>query len=169
LKAGDPTKRQEFNDLAKAYIFGDKILDRDFCDFVIDSILIHAQRVSRWPYLLFFDIFNASTDEAPARHLLTDAFIYVAHEGWLISMNHEEKNFSEEAWKAIAYALVRKKNQTTHHTDGPWLHDPCKYHWHRKNSTSCYRLSKSWSVPKSMPKEESKTFPKSIVKEDGAA
>jgi hypothetical protein len=73
---------QEVFKFWKAYVPGDKILDRDFCDFVIDYMLNHARETKYWVFGYYHDILTMSQVDAPPRNLLVDCMVHIAGPDW---------------------------------------------------------------------------------------
>jgi hypothetical protein len=122
---------------ANAYMFGDKIFDRDFCDFAIDDLLAHVKLAKRCPIGIFFELRVASSQDAPVRMLLPDSFAYAGDEEWFVNVH-----YNEDAWKHIALAAIRNKGGK--HIRAPWTTgETCKYHWHTKDGGACYKTKKN--------------------------
>jgi hypothetical protein len=128
--------------LGKAYTLGDKILDRDFCDFVTDSMLVHVKVTGAAPGEWYFKIFECSSANAPVRDILTDLYAYAATNNWF---KDDTAIYSREAWKAIAQAILNGRTESLCPEQAPWHTGlTCKYHWHAKDGTPCYKTKKSW-------------------------
>jgi len=90
-----------------SWILGDKLLDHDYCDMVIDTIINHATDADWWSFNIVFTIFEMTPDTAPVHRLLIDIYLYIAHAPW-----HDDggPEFSAKAYWEITNALVDQKN-----------------------------------------------------------
>lgn len=143
----NPKALVEHQRYVDAYMFGDKVLDHDFCDMILDHLLKHAETVKLWPISQFMRIFEVSGAQDPPRKLIPDLYEYVGEAKW-----YEKpcKDVSAEAWHAIASAVYKRWPQKDGRqiwyrpTARPWHTFPCRYHWHTKFGGRCYREKDSW-------------------------
>jgi len=74
-----PNNREELNNynelLRRAWQFGDKILDHDFCDMVIDNLISHCSSCNTWSNREVFILYQSCTAGVPVRQLLTDIYV----------------------------------------------------------------------------------------------
>lgn len=135
--SGDEKEREAYwTALSRAWVFGDKILDHDFCDAVVDSLIALSRLSGRFPYGAAYDIYKAASSTTPARQFLIDMFLHVAHEGWF---DTRRPAFDTEAYKEITRRLVATKGVKLSKEDAPWNVEPCVYHWHKKDGGICYK------------------------------
>lgn len=125
-----------------SWILGDKLLDHDYCDMVIDTIINHATQAGWWPYKNIFTIYEMTPDTAPVHRFLVDIYLYVANAGWDII---GPPTFSAEAYRDITNALVAKRYSFHRSEVKPWVRDPCVYHWHKKEHGLCYKQKGKWN------------------------
>jgi len=102
--------------LRRAWMFGHKILDYDFCDMVIDALIDYMTAVDFWPYKTAFKVYQLSSKDAPVRRLLTDIFLYAVGPEWF---DHGAPELSEEVYQEITLALLTKGSELTL-DDAPW-------------------------------------------------
>lgn len=121
--------------LLRAWMFGNKILDYNFCDMVIDALIEHATLQNSWPYAIAFTVFQVSSKHAPVRRLLTDIFVHGAVPEWF---DDGAPELNEEAYQQITLALLTKGNELCIDV-APWKSDPCVYHWHKHSGGVCYK------------------------------
>jgi hypothetical protein len=131
--------------LKNAYVFGDKIFDHNFCDMILDCLMVSCRTTLMMPHRVMFDIFKLCCKDAPPRQLLIDAFVYGANDTWFKGSKAKAALLDEEAWREIATALIRKRNDDTSVKSAPWIINMCIYHWHTKEGGACYEISKVWS------------------------
>lgn len=122
--------------------FGDKILDHDFCDMVIDKLIGHFTFTNRMPQDQVFYIYQSCAAGVPVRRLLPDGFVHLGREGWLTS---ESTKMTEEAYKDVINALLKNKALKPDAANVPWESDACVYHWHKKEGGVCYKNKAHWS------------------------
>jgi len=126
-----------------SWVLGDKLLDHDFCDMVIDTIIDHARipHADWWPFNVIFTIYEMTSDTAPVHRFLIDLYLYMANKSW---HDHGEPEFNAKAYREITNALVDQKKVVLSPADSPWLKDPCVYHWHKKEGGLCYKQKGKW-------------------------
>jgi len=126
--------------ISHAWIFGDKVLDYNFCDAAIDAMIGFMKRVHRYPQGAAFSIYKATGQHAPARQLLIDMFLYVANPTWYIEGGEPtQPKLDAEAYAEITRRFVLSKGVVLKLEDAPWNSDPCAYHWHKKHGGICYK------------------------------
>jgi len=132
--------------LVDAWILGDKLLDYDFCDMVVDSLLRHSDAATiGLPIKTFFNMFKASAEDNPVRQMLVDVLLYDTGPSWI-----DISTFTVAAYKTIIRDFLKHGTQLSA-DDAPWRHDPCVYHWHKKNGGSCYKEKKVAAMKEQWP------------------
>jgi len=131
--------------MCAAWLFGDKVLDHDFCDMVIDNLLSHALSTKNLPAASLFRLYQVCAPNIPARQLLVDMYVYVANPGWF---DNGDRVLSEEAYRNITVALIARKGMQSNMANAPWLADCCRYHWHKKDGGTCYKDKAHWAEHK---------------------
>ncbi|QDS75942.1 hypothetical protein FKW77_003205 [Venturia effusa] len=138
--------RARHNLLVRAYILGDKILDRDFQDAVIDGLIDFSRRRNVWPIRQVKVIFENTLEKSPLRTLLVH----------MCSFNKHADRFKDPAFMQyltaealfdIAADLMDNRDHRRDEFDAPfWGNNLCRYHIHEKEGRSCYRqrYRRSW-------------------------
>lgn len=127
---------KDFCRLYDLWSFGMKILDRDFCDMVMDKILYFGTSTGSWPVNQMMLIYKRCSEHDPPRLLLCDIFTRISSEKWYTSPYMAS---DAEIWNAIAVALFRAKRAVQPADDRPWIWNQCRYHWHTKDGSKCYK------------------------------
>jgi len=130
------TRLKNDHTLIDAWMLGDKLLDYDFRDMVVDSLFQHSDAINGWPAKTFIKIFKASAEDDPVHQMLVDVLLYDTSPDWI-----DISTFTVAAYKTIIRAFLKHGTQLKPE-DAPWRHDPCVYHWHKKNGGSCYKEKK---------------------------
>lgn len=133
----------EYHRLGPAWDLGHKILDRDFCDMIIDRMLDLASCTSHWPALELIHIFKLCSENDPSRLLLCDVYTHVSDLKWY---NDPSEGMDVEVWRAIAttlFKMMETKNPKQTRSKRPWKKDRCQYHWHTKDGKECYKTKYS--------------------------
>jgi hypothetical protein len=126
----------------QAYVFGDKVLDRDFTDMIIDIWMAHMRKQEIYATHSLFKIFNLSAKGDPARQLLIDVMLYIGHSGWFNGLYWND-DLNREALSEITKAYIRQKGKLINRQDAPFYKpDMCIYHWHTKTGDPCYKAKK---------------------------
>jgi len=112
-------------------------MDHDFCDMVVDVMLMHTERISYAPVDSIFQMFDLSAPHAPVRKLLGDAFVFMGRPGWL-----KDTEGSAEAHKEIAKHILERGTKCPR--DAPWRKDACVYHRHKEHGEICYKDKVEW-------------------------
>lgn len=138
----------EFIQLADAYVFGNKILDFDFCDMVLDSLCAHAHHAHATdlvPTGSFFEIWKVSKKHSAPRKLLLDAYVYSGSKEWFGASDSDE--FDQEAWRCIAEVLIADREDDTElgaDEEPRKSDDTCRYHLHINETGACYKKTREW-------------------------
>jgi len=135
--------RTVFDRMQRAWIFGDKVMDHDFCDMIIDAMLRHTTHIGRFPVGAAFEFYKICGPDIPAKKFLVDMFMYSGTVAWVDSVY-----MNEEGYKSVLRALMEKKAVVLSSGDAPWLADPCVYHWHKKEGGVCYKAKVDWTSKK---------------------
>jgi len=130
----------DFEHMRKLWMFGDKVLDHDFCDMVVDALISTAKLVGRWPIPSIFKIREVCGPNAPIRQFLVDMYLHLAHDTWF----EEKYNLNVDAYKEIVHAFALKKSTSPTKANAPWTLDGCVYHWHKKEGGICYKDKDYW-------------------------
>lgn len=96
----------DFESLAAAYVFGEKVMDVKFKNAVSDSIFVKADMSSNCPSARAMNIIYEGTGErAPARRMMVDFVVNFAHthEHW----NSNIRNYSRDLLVDILRGLVQ--------------------------------------------------------------
>lgn len=127
----------------RAYMFGDKVLDRDFCDMILDETMKTAKKLGVTPTGLLFFIFNLAYEGVPARQLLLDVMLYSADSKWLNNPYWNDVN-NFEAMKEISKTFIRSKESPIEASKAPYTSHKtmCRYHWHTMTGSACFRTKR---------------------------
>lgn len=142
----------DFSSMGQAYILGEKLLDKNFKNAIVDlllqTIVTHGKMDLTLPTL----IFNETSNTAPLRKLLVDLYVWFGHKDWL------KPDGSKEAMSAIFSSDLNAAFFDRHGRDGspkaklPAL-NACAYHEHPdgKACSSGMRHPREIVEPKSEP------------------
>lgn len=123
-----------------AYLLGDKLLDDDFCDMIIDALLEYSAARNAWPTKQAERIFLISPPESPQRNLLPDIVVHRGNAAWFNASSKNILGYSSEALIAITRGLLLSRGKNTLAREAwPWVVDPCVYHRHKKTQKQCYK------------------------------
>jgi hypothetical protein len=133
--------------LIDAYIFGDKILDNDFCDMVIDTLMSQCEKSNKYPVLGVERICNISALDAPQRKLMTDIVISRGSPAWF-TLEGVYRSMDAKYFLDIISGLLASPasvGASRLRENWPWVKDPCVYHRHKQTQKSCYRTRFGWA------------------------
>jgi len=128
--------------MRSAWLLGDKVLDHDFCDMLIDSFLDHALSTYMFSTAELFRLYKVCATDVPVRQFLIDVHVYAAVPEWY---DDGGEVLSEEVYRNITAALTARKGMQSNMENAPWLVDPCRYHWHKKEGGTCYKDKAHWT------------------------
>jgi hypothetical protein len=121
---------EEYQLLAKAYIFGERIVDLDFKDCVADALVEKLDPIERFDPHLTNLIFDNTPSGSPLRRLWMDIHCRFGMPEWLVHITNVEF--------LVEFGRLQMMNRTTF--DG-WsksaMFSKCTYHGHGANP--CYR------------------------------
>lgn len=103
----------QFPELADAYVFGNKILDFDFCDMIVDAIRSHMKSSDCILTDEFFTIWQVSKKNSPPGRLPFDAYAYDGEKSWFEDSKAFNDDFDAEAWRSIAKVLIADRQDGT--------------------------------------------------------
>lgn len=78
-----PATDDEYEALVKAYILGEKLMDQDFKDAIIDAILDKFRNMSRFDTGLTTLVLNGTPSGSPLRRLWMDVYYHFGSPQWL--------------------------------------------------------------------------------------
>lgn len=134
-----PTCRQ-LTAMSNAYKLGNKFLDLDFCNMVIDRICDHGKANKAVPTGPFLEIWNVSARGSKPRNLILDSFRHEGQSSWFEDLTATE--YDQELWLEIARALAVGKEEHPNDSRSPWRDDTCPYHHHSNSQKTCYKKIK---------------------------
>lgn len=130
--------------LLAAWRFGNKVLDNDFCDMVIDQLCLDDATQQSYSIAAYSRIYELAPKNSAPRKLLIDAFTFEGGPEWFDNSSYIK---SAEMWKAIAKSvMVQWSDQTLHgraYQSRPV--DKCRYHLHNAETGLCYKDTKHFS------------------------
>lgn len=129
-----PNASQEYRNLVKCYILGDKFLDGAFKDCTIDSIVSLLVQTHLFDPTLSTLVYDSTTPNSPLRKLWQAIYIFCGSASWLSDTNAPHPQFSLD--------LSRKQMQSLPAGGTSILLEHCRYHEHDEGK--CYR---STAVP----------------------
>ncbi|KAF7187988.1 hypothetical protein HII31_10660 [Pseudocercospora fuligena] len=125
--------------LASAFIFGDKFLDFDFCDAVIDCVIEQIWKTSALDISLVEHVWRNTTPSSPLRRLILDLYGFVGIERWLEELQNDNHFHAEFMKDALRDQMKRRGSGSLPAKDPPFPQDPCAYHKH--SNVVCYKES----------------------------
>ena len=117
--------------LAKAYVFGEKVIDTTFKDAVIDCIVARAVETKSFPTSQTMNIiYRGTLDGSPARRLMVDfcvdgAYVRPEYDAWVQSI----RGFSKELLADVVVGMVQKRPSLN---KNPWTGASHLYHEGKK-------------------------------------
>ncbi|KAF2443976.1 hypothetical protein P171DRAFT_331918, partial [Karstenula rhodostoma CBS 690.94] len=89
--------------LSEAYVFGEKILDSNFKNGVLDSIIIETNRGNRPSTHHMNTIFDGTVSGSPARRFVIDVFLYKGHgsKAWAKAIEELTEDAARETLLAV--------------------------------------------------------------------
>lgn len=110
--------------LARAYVFGEKVIDNQFKDTIIDCMIACTVKFGDCPSHTAMNIlYQGTLANSPARRLIVDFWVYCAHDskGWAGSVKLHTPELIADALEAIVRKRPFPKNR-------PWEESPEQYH-----------------------------------------
>ena len=137
----DSIRNTELVKLAKAYVLGDRLLDLDFKDKVIDAIIDKSRSSSLGLYGYMLDpatayIYKNTLEGSKARLLFVDLYLGEGDKAWLT--DRSKILLPEDFLFDLASALIGKRPRSE--CDSPrMMNSTCRYHNHGPDDSICYR------------------------------
>lgn len=130
-----------YENWTSAFVFGDRILDDDFCDAIVDATLRYAENTTVWPSWQLEKILKICPVESPPHRLMIDVFVYRANSTWIKMGELSPRRCTADTWMEICRGLLAGRDKfSKDRTDWPWVKNPCVYHRHAMpGGGSCYR------------------------------
>ncbi|PLB48318.1 hypothetical protein P170DRAFT_448051 [Aspergillus steynii IBT 23096] len=126
----DPAKNDEYMGLIKAYVLGDKLLDAEFHNAVIDAIVEESRSEAQDKHLWFPGekvieyAYENTTERAPIRRLLVDMWAIYAKSSWL-------DDPEESAYLPHTFLLGLLSKRLDSNFDANESIEACNYHTHK--------------------------------------
>jgi len=99
-----------FEHMRELWVYGDKVLDHDFCDMIVDATISTAELVQQWPWESVFMIYKVCGPNAPVRRFLVDMYIHIADAPRLAEENRCTI-LNEDAYREIINAFILRKSK----------------------------------------------------------
>jgi hypothetical protein len=132
---GDHTKdAQEYRNLVDAYNLGERFLDADWKDAIVDAIINKLYCTSVFDPRLTNLVYDNTPLLSPLRRLLQDIYVYSGSAKWLEDMEDVNSDFAKDLCKC----QMGLKNGIDP-KDAPYLNISCRYHEHGPKGV-CYYL-----------------------------
>lgn len=133
------------NLLVRAYILGDKLLDTNFQDAIMDILIDFSREVDRYLLRQASLVFGYTLEESPLLTLIVDFATHVRFTPSIGQMLREDTDFracfNEEACVAVAIELIENTDtdQNPRKIIAPYVRDTCLYHLHMREGKPCYK------------------------------
>lgn len=107
---------------SQAYVLGEKLMDREYLDCVIETMMRECTKRGEFPGKINLEIIYEGTPEgSPARKLLVDFVCWMGNEKW-IHKGEMHQGFNED----LVLELMRHMNRKFE-SPAPWVSDPSAY------------------------------------------
>ncbi|TIA17739.1 hypothetical protein D6C80_03823 [Aureobasidium pullulans] len=128
-KLRDDEGGAKFLSYGQAYILGDKLLDHDFKNVVLDTLLTEILSGAKIDLILATLVYEGTTKTSPLRRLLVDIYTWYGHKDWLKYGNnksHAPLSFLSD----LSAAFLERHNNDASLKDSYPVWNPCRYHEH---------------------------------------
>lgn len=135
----DPT--DQFEVLVKAYIFGDKIMDVDFRDGVLDAIVEKLRVHERFDLRLTTLVYDNTLPQSQLRRLWIHVYYFAGKANWLDEEYAGRPLHPEFVMDFCRFQALRRTGLGTLENMG----GVCNFHEH--GDRRCYRDKARWTLP----------------------
>ncbi|TIA70514.1 hypothetical protein D6C76_07502 [Aureobasidium pullulans] len=128
-KLRDDEGGAKFLSYGQAYILGEKLLDHDFKNEVLDTLLTEILSGAKIDLTLATLVYEGTTKTSPLRRLLVDIYTWYGHKDWLKYGNnksHAPLSFLSD----LSAAFLERHNNDASLKDRYPVWNPCRYHEH---------------------------------------
>lgn len=137
---GDGKTAEEYEELLKCYILGEKLLDNHFKDCTIDCFLAIFRATGKFIPSLSRLVFDNTPSRSPLRKLWLDIHILCGSPGWLKDSEEYPQDFLLEMSRRSMRGHSLNKSSGQGGRQEPGAHtifESCRYHEHEDGI--CYR------------------------------
>jgi len=128
---------ESFDLLIDCYEAGKKLLDNDFKDAIIDTIIQLATITRVFPINFIKRIYNLTHAGSSFRRLIVDMAVHANVVDWWQDNKNRSCCTEEALWDVVA--AMKRYEQSIDPPEVPFENDMCAYHHHRFFKRPCYR------------------------------
>ncbi|KAE9982474.1 hypothetical protein EG328_010864 [Venturia inaequalis] len=128
--------------LIRCYILGDKLMDDDFQDAIVDVLVQFCEQANTWPITMTRFIFENTPVTSPLRAFIVDVIVHLNFLKYWNTMTSTDclETHNEDALFHITRTFMRLRDVPVSKQTAPFRgSDRCVYHNHKKHDKPCYK------------------------------
>ena len=128
---------EAFELLIDCYEAGKKLLDNDFKDAIVDTIIQLATTTRVFPINFIKKVYDMTDVGSAFRRLIVDMAVHANVFDWWQDARNRTCCTEDALWDIVA--AMKRYEQGIGLLEVPFEHDTCTYHHHRLFRRPCYR------------------------------